>query len=407
MAIDNQLLAIILTGIHEAVELRDGGKAYMGKGVMKAIDNIKEIIAPALIGKNPAKQKELDNLMISLDGTKNKSKLGANAILAVSMALARAGAKSQNLPLYKYIAKLYGFDFENQKLVIPTPSFNIINGGKHAGNPLDIQEYMIFPVGAVSFHEAMKMATETYHLLKNMIKSRYGIDATNVGDEGGFAPDLKDNEEPLKLITEAIKEAGYEGKIKIAIDSAASEFYDGEHYLIGGKIDKTKTKKYTYDEMNTMYKEFLSNYPLISLEDPFAEDDWDNFVKITQELGDRYQIVGDDILVTNPERIQKAIELKACNSLLLKLNQIGTVTESIEAAKLARSAGWSIMVSHRSGETEDPFIADFSVGICSGEIKSGAPCRSERLAKYNQLLRIEEELGDSCVFAGEKCRNPL
>jgi len=395
------------TGIHEAIELRDGKKEYMGKGVLTAVANINDIIASALIGKNPSKQTELDNLMISLDGTENKSKLGANAILAVSMAMTRAAAKANNLPLYKYISTLYDPESKREKFILPVPSFNIINGGKHAGNALDIQEYMIMPVGAKSFKEAMRMVSETYHILKKMINEAYGIDATNVGDEGGFAPNLKDNEAPLRLINAAIEKAGYSGMIKMALDAAASEFYDGENYILGGKVDKSLAKKVDYSDMLEMYSSFMQKYPLIILEDPFAEDDWDSFVSFTSGYGKTHQIVGDDLLVTNPKRIKKAIEAKACNALLLKLNQIGTITESIEAARLARSAGWGIMVSHRSGETEDSFIADFSVGISAGEIKSGAPARSERLAKYNQLLRIEEELGENAIFAGEKYRYPM
>ncbi len=367
------------TGSHEALELRDGGKDYLGKGVFKAVSNVNKIIGPKLVGLSPENQREIDEIMLKLDGTENKSKLGANAILSVSMAVCRAGAAERNIPLYQYIAEL-----SNRSLLMPIPFFNVINGGKHAGNGLDIQEFMITPVGAESFAEAMKMGTEVYHNLKQIIKKKYGKNAINVGDEGGFAPPLEDNEEPLKLLVEAIESSGYAGKVKIAMDAAASEFFDDNQYVFGGK-------NLSADDLIEFYKSIVKNYPIISLEDPLAEDDWEKFVKITDELHGKIQIVGDDLLVTNPKRIEKAIELKACNALLLKVNQIGSVSEAIEAAKLAVTNNLNVMVSHRSGETEDNFIADLVVGLGVGQIKSGAPCRSERLAKYNQLLRIEEK----------------
>jgi len=388
------------TGIHEAVELRDGDKSkYMGKGVGKAVDNVNNIIAPALIGLNPTEQKAIDDKMIELDGTENKGKLGANAILAVSMAVAKAGAAEKGVPLYKYIAQLAG----NSKLVLPVPSFNVINGGEHAGNGLAMQEFMILPVGASSFKEAMRMGSEVYHNLKSLIKEKYGLDACNVGDEGGFAPNIADNEEGLKLLTGAIEKAGYTGKVKIGMDVAASEFFteDKMYDLNFKEKDNDGSGKKTGAEMLEMYKGFVEHYGVITIEDPYEQDDWDNWKAITTALDGKCQIVGDDHLVTNPTRVKKSIEEKSSNALLLKVNQIGSITESIEAVKMCKAAGWGVMTSHRSGETEDTFIADLAVGLATGQIKTGAPCRSERLAKYNQLLRIEEELGADAEYAGE------
>lgn len=367
------------TGSHEALELRDNEKDYHGKGVLKAVSNVNEIIAPKLLGLNPVNQNEIDRIMIQLDETDNKSKLGANAILSVSLAVCRAGAAEKGKPLYKHISEL-----SNREIGLPVPFFNVINGGKHAGNNLDFQEFMIAPVKAKSFSEAMKMGTEIYHTLKQIIKEKYGKNAINVGDEGGFAPPLNNNEEPLKLLVEAIELSGYTGKVKIAMDAAASEFFDGQYYVLNGK-------KLTAEELIEFYEKLVEKYPIISIEDPLSEDDWEHFVEITTRLSDKVQIVGDDLLVTNPKRIRKAVELKACNALLLKVNQIGTLSEAIEAAKLALHNGFNVMVSHRSGESEDSFIADLAVGLGTGQIKSGAPCRSERLSKYNQLLRIEED----------------
>ncbi len=385
------------TGIHEALELRDGDKKrYMGKGVLKAVDNINKKIASAIKGMDCAEQQKIDDMMINMDGTKNKQKLGANAILAVSMAVCKAAAMCKGMPLYQHIADLA----ENKKLLLPVPGFNVINGGKHAGNKLDIQEYMILPIDAGSFKEALRMGTETYHHLKSIIKEKYGIDAVNVGDEGGFAPPLETIEEPIELIEKAIKKAGYEGRISIGLDAAASEFYSDGKYNIEGK-------KLASEEIIARYVEVSQKHSLISIEDPFEQEDFASYAKLTKIIGNSCQIVGDDLLVTNVERIKKAVKEKACNALLLKMNQIGSVSEAIDAAKLARSAGWGIMVSHRSGETEDSFIADLAVGIASGQIKSGAPCRSERLAKYNQLLRIEEQLGEKAVYAGTGFRNPI
>lgn len=370
------------TGKHEAVELRDNEKAYFGKGVGKAVANINLVISRMLIGKDETNQRELDQLMIDLDGTENKSRLGANAILAVSMALARAGAFSKGIPLYAHIAELA----KNKRMNLPCPALNIINGGRHAANELDIQEYMILPVGAKSFREAMRIASETYHMLKRIIEERYGKNATNVGDEGGFAPPLRDPEEPLRLIIEALEKTDYLDKVRIGLDIAASEFYSNGKYNF-------QSKKLEKEELFDFYKSIIEKYPILSIEDPFEEDDFESFSEITEGIASRkgIQIVGDDLLVTNIKRIEKAIKMKSCNTLLLKLNQIGTVSESIEAANMAFSAGWKVMVSHRSGDSEDSFIADLAVGIGAQEIKSGAPCRSERLAKYNQLIRIEND----------------
>ncbi|KAF7721657.1 hypothetical protein EC973_004333 [Apophysomyces ossiformis] len=391
------------TGIHEALELRDGIKSeYVGKGVLKAVENVNKTIAPALIeAKIPVvDQKAIDEFLLKLDGTKNKSSLGANAILGVSLAVAKAGAGEKNVPLYVHVADLAG---SKKPFVLPVPAFNVINGGSHAGNKLAMQEFMILPTGAKSFSEAMKMGSEVYHALKSVIKSKYGQDATNVGDEGGFAPNIQDNAEGLDLLVAAIEKAGYTGKIKIGMDCAASEFYKDGKYDLDFKNEASDPAAYlTGKELADLYKSFAEKYPIVSIEDAFEQDDWDNWVHL--ESTSDYQLVGDDLTVTNPERIAVAIEKKACNALLLKVNQIGTLTESIEAALKSQKAGWGVMVSHRSGETEDTTIADLVVGLRTGQIKTGAPCRSERLAKYNQLLRIEEELGANAIYAGENFR---
>lgn len=384
------------TGIYEAWELRDSNEnRYLGKGVLLAVGNVNNVIAPTLITKNPVDQGRIDDALVMLDGTDNKAKLGANAILGASMAVCKAGAQEKRIPLYKHIAQIS----EVTEFVMPVPSFNVINGGKHAGNKLDIQEFMILPVGASSFKEALRMGAETYHHLKKIIKDKHGIDAINVGDEGGFAPPVENPKEAIELLIAAINKAGYEGKVMIGLDCAASEFYKDGKYNLNGK-------KLSGDELVNYYAELADKYPIISIEDPFDQDDFYSYAKLTKMIGKDVQIVGDDLLVTNSERIQKAIHHNACNALLLKVNQIGTITEAIEAAKLAQQNGWGVMVSHRSGETEDSFIADLAVGIKAGQIKTGAPCRGERLAKYNQLLRIEEELGSNCRYAGEKFRKP-
>ncbi|CAN1267236.1 ENO1 [Linum perenne] len=341
-----------------------------------------------------------------LDGTSNEWELGANAILAVSLAICKAGAIVSKIPLYQHIANLAG----NKNLVLPVPAFNVINGGSHAGNKLAMQEFMILPTGAESFKEAMKMGVEVYHHLKAVIKKKYGQDATNVGDEGGFAPNIQENKEGLELLKTAIAKAGYTGKVVIGMDVAASEFYDGKDksYDLNFKEENNDgSQKISGDSLKNVYKSFVSDYPIVSIEDPFDQDDWEHYSKLTTEIGKNVQIVGDDLLVTNPTRVSKAIKEKSCNALLLKVNQIGSVTESIEAVKMSKQAGWGVMASHRSGETEDTFIADLSVGLSTGQIKTGAPCRSERLAKYNQLLRIEEELGSAAVYEGLKFRAPV
>ena len=392
------------TGVHEALELRDGDKKrYSGKGVLKAVNNINKTISKNLIGMDCREQKKIVQIMLDLDGTDNKSKLGANAILAVSMAVCKAGAILQDIPLYQWINEIS----KTKGLVMPVPSFNVINGGQHAGNKLAMQEFMLLPIGAGSFREALRMGAETYHSLKSIIKGKYGQDAANVGDEGGFAPNIQDNKEGLELLKEAIDKAGYTGKVKIGMDVAASEFFkDGKYDLNFKDPNNDGSMVKTGEEMIDIYKDFIKEYGLVSIEDPFDQDDWESYAKLTKEVGKKVQIVGDDLLVTNPKRIKKGIEKKAVNALLLKVNQIGSITESIKACKDSQEANWGVMVSHRSGETEDNFIADLVVGLKTGEIKTGAPCRSERLSKYNQLLRIEEELGKKAKYAGKDFRNP-
>merc|ERR1712055_915356 len=391
------------TGVHEALEMRDGDKSrYHGKSVNNAVTNVNTDIAPKLIesGIKVTDQTAVDEFMIKLDGTPNKSKLGANAILGVSLAACKAGAAELGIPLYKHIASLAG----RSEVILPVPAFNVINGGSHAGNKLAMQEFMILPTGASSFTEAMRMGSEIYHHLKSVIKAKFGLDATAVGDEGGFAPNILNNKDALSLIEEAIAKAGYTGKIEIGMDVAASEFFKGNNtYDLDFKTDANDgSHKISGDQLCGMYMDYCKEFPIISIEDPFDQDDWVNWSKMTAATP--IQIVGDDLTVTNPTRIQTAVEKKACNCLLLKVNQIGSVTESIKAHLLAKSSGWGPMVSHRSGETEDTFIADLVVGLSTGQIKTGAPCRSERLAKYNQILRIEEELGTNAKYAGESFR---
>mmetsp|Transcript_6537 Transcript_6537/g.13964 ORF Transcript_6537/g.13964 Transcript_6537/m.13964 type:complete len:440 (+) Transcript_6537:92-1411(+) len=395
------------TGVYEALELRDGDKSqYLGKGVSKAIHNVNGEICEALKGMDPSDQAAVDQAMIKLDGTEGgfKKRLGANAILGVSMAVCRAGAAAKKVPLYKHINDLAG----NPKLVMPVPSFNVINGGSHAGNKLAMQEFMIMPTGASSFAEAMKIGAEVYQNLKKVISKKYGIDATGVGDEGGFAPNIQDNEEGLKLLMEAIEVAGHSGKVQLAMDVAASEFWkdDKKVYDLDFKNPSSDGSfEMSGEKLIELYKTFVDNYPMVSIEDPFDQDDFDSYAKMTAAFPGT-QIVGDDLLVTNPNRIQMSFDKKACNALLLKVNQIGSITEAIQANNMCRSNNWGVMVSHRSGETEDSFIADLVVGLGTGEIKTGAPCRSERLSKYNQLLRIEEELGADVPYAGSKFNTP-
>jgi enolase len=380
------------TGENEAVELRDGDKKrYGGKGVLKAVDNVNKIIAPQIIGLDPVDQAQIDRLMIELDGTPNKKKLGANAILGVSMAVARAAAKSANLSLYAYLGGLDAFR-------LPVPMMNILNGGKHADNSVDFQEFMVMPIGAPNFTEALRYGAETFHALKSILKKK-GY-ATSVGDEGGFAPNLKNNDEACDVIVSAIEATGYKpGKdIAIALDPAASSFYEDEKY----NLTKSNQGIKTSSQMTQLYKEWIKKYPIVSIEDGLAENDWQGFQEHTSVLSDKIQIVGDDIYVTNTEFIRRGIEEHTTNAVLIKLNQIGTVTETIEAIELCRKAGWGYVISHRSGETEDAFIADFAVAMGGGQIKTGSACRSERIAKYNRLLEIEAELGKAAVFS-----NPL
>ncbi|EPQ25887.1 uncharacterized protein PFL1_06561 [Pseudozyma flocculosa PF-1] len=377
------------TGIHEAVELRDGDKAnWVGKGVQKAIDNVNNVIGPELIKAAIAvtSQKEVDDFLIKLDGSPNKGKLGANAILGVSTAIAKAGAGEKGLPLYAYLAELAG---TKKPYVLPAPAMNVINGGSHAGNALAFQEFMIVPTGAKSFTESIKIGTEVYHTLKKVIQAKYGIDATNVGDEGGFAPNVGSADEALEILSEAISKAGYEGKVHISLDVASSEFYKEGKYDLDFKNPNSDPSKWlSGKELADVYLGFIKQYPIASIEDPFDQDDWEAWSHLRANAG--VTIIGDDLTVTNPLRIKTAIEKKACNGLLLKINQIGTISESIQAAQLSQSDNWAVMVSHRSGETEDTSIADLVVGLRTGIIKTGAPCRAERTCKLNELLRIEE-----------------
>ncbi|KAJ4344246.1 phosphopyruvate hydratase [Ascochyta clinopodiicola] len=396
------------TGSHEACELRDGDKSkWGGKGVTKAVANVNDKIAPALIKEklDVKDQSAVDAFLIKLDGTKNKTELGANAILGVSMAIAKAAAAEKGVPLYAHISDLAG---TKKPYVLPVPFMNVLNGGSHAGGRMAFQEFMIVPSEAPTFTEAMRQGAEVYQQLKSLAKKKYGQSAGNVGDEGGVAPDVQTAEEALDLITDAIEAAGYTGQIKIAMDVASSEFYkaDEKKYDLDFKNpDSDKSKWLTYEQLAELYKNLSEKYPIVSIEDPFAEDDWEAWSYFFKTSD--FQIVGDDLTVTNPEFIKKAIEQKSCNALLLKVNQIGTITEAIQAAKDAFAADWGVMVSHRSGETEDVTIADIVVGLRAGQIKTGAPARSERLAKLNQILRIEEELGDNAIYAGTKFRTSV
>ncbi|KAL7665012.1 phosphopyruvate hydratase [[Candida] zeylanoides] len=391
------------TGVHEALELRDGDKSkWLGKGVTKAVANVNEIIAPAFVkaGLDIKDQAAVDNFLNSLDGTPNKSKLGANAILGVSLAAAKAAAAEKGVPLYKHIADISGS--KQDKFVLPVPFQNVLNGGSHAGGALAFQEFMIVPTNAPTFSEALRIGTEVYHNLKSLAKKTYGQSAGNVGDEGGVAPDVATAKEALELIVKAIELAGYTGQVGIALDVAASEFYkDGKYDLDFKNPESDKSKWLSGEELASLYGELIKDYPIVSIEDPFGEDDWDAWVHFFSKVGDKIQVVGDDLTVTNPIRIKTAIDKKAANALLLKVNQIGTLSESINAANDSYAAGWGVMVSHRSGETEDTTIADLAVGLRAGQIKTGAPARSERLAKLNQILRIEEELGDKAIYAGK------
>ncbi|KAF3317521.1 hypothetical protein TWF173_011169 [Orbilia oligospora] len=398
------------TGIHEALELRDKDKSkWGGKGVLTAVKNVNETIGPALIKENidVTDQKAIDNFILSLDGTPNKSKLGANALLGVSLAVAKAGAAAKKVPLYAHIADLAN---SRKPYVLPVPFFNVINGGSHAGGALAFQEFMIAPTGVETFSEALRAGAEIYQILKSLTKKKYGLSAGNVGDEGGVAPDIGTPEEALDLITESIEKAGYTGKVKIAMDVASSEFYkeadesgeNGKYDLDFKNENSDKSKWISSQQLADKYVELIEKYPIVSIEDPFAEDNWSAWSELVKRVD--IQIVGDDLTVTNPTRIKSAIEQKSCNALLLKVNQIGTLTESIQAAEDSFGDSWGVMVSHRSGETEDVTISDIVVGLRAGQIKTGAPCRSERVAKLNQLLRIEEELGELAIYAGDNFR---
>jgi len=382
------------TGEHEAVELRDGDKKrYQGKGVLKAVANINDIISEAILDMDAMNQIEIDNTLIKLDGTPNKGNLGANAILGVSLACAKAVANTFDMPLYRYIGGVNACE-------LPVPMMNIINGGSHADSSVDMQEFMVMPVGASSFREALRMGTETFHALKSVLKEK-GY-STSVGDEGGFAPNLKSNEEPLEHIVKAIEKAGFKpGKdIMIAMDPAASEFYDAKKKkYVFGKSDKSER---TSEQMIEFYGKLIEAYPIISIEDGLAEDDWEGFALFTKKYGSKLQIVGDDLFVTNTERLKRGIKENSANSILIKVNQIGTLTETIQAVEMAKKAGYTAVVSHRSGETEDTTIADLVVALNTGQIKTGSASRTDRIAKYNQLLRIEEELGSMAVFKGKE-----
>ena len=378
------------TGIHEATELRDGGDRYGGKGVLKAVQNVNEVLGPALVGVDALEQAEVDRVMLGLDGSPNKSNLGANAILAVSLAAARAAAQTLELPLYRYLGGVTA-------KTLPVPMMNVINGGKHADNRVDMQEFMLAPVGFERFSEALRAGVETFHTLKKVLSKR-GYN-TNVGDEGGFAPDLKSNQEAIEVILEAIEGAGYTpgDQIAIALDPASTEFYKDGQYHLGAE-----GKVLSSAEMIVYWEDWVKRYPIISIEDGLAEDDWDAWAELTKAVGDRCQLVGDDLFVTNTERLQRGIDMGVGNAILIKVNQIGTLTEALDAIELAKRAGYRNMISHRSGETEDAFIADLAVAVNAGQIKTGSASRSDRLAKYNRLLLIEQELGPSARFLGRQ-----
>lgn len=384
------------TGTHEAVELRDGDKsAYMGKGVLKAVNNVNEIIGPELLGASVFEQNLLDKIMIELDGTANKGKLGANAILGVSLALAKAAAQEANVPLYRYIGGV-------SANTLPVPMMNILNGGSHADNSIDFQEFMIMPVGAQSFTQAMKMGSEIFHNLAKVLKANKM--STNVGDEGGFAPNIASNEEALKIVIQAIEAAGFRPgeDVMIAFDAAASEFYDADTKLY--HLKKSTGEKLTSSQMAAFWADLAKRYPIASIEDGMAEDDWSGWKELTNLVGDKVQLVGDDLFVTNVTRLQEGIDKKIANSILVKVNQIGSLTETISAVSMAQRANYTTVMSHRSGETEDNTIADLAVALNCGQIKTGSCSRSDRMAKYNQLLRIEEELGETAYFPGKKFR---
>jgi len=395
------------TGAYEAYELRDGGDRYMGKGVLTAVNNVNTILKDVVIGMDAADQRGIDDAMLAADGTHNKGNLGANSILGVSLAASKAGAGAKSIPLWKHYADIAGNPYPD---TLPVPCFNVINGGDHAGNRLAFQEFFIIPTGAETFTESMIIGCEVFHNLKSVIKSKFGGDATLIGDEGGFAPPCT-IESGLEMLMEATDKAGYLDKVTIGLDVASSEFkvkgknqYDLDFKTTGP--DKDPSLLLSGDEMIDLYKKMIEDYPIVTIEDPFDQDDWDNWTKFCKDVGDKVQVVGDDLTVTNPTKIKEAIELGSANCLLLKVNQIGSISESIDAVKLSKHNGWGVMTSHRSGETEDSYIADLAVGLCTGQIKTGAPCRGERLAKYNQLLRIEEQLGSAAKYPGMGFRKP-
>ncbi len=383
------------TGTHEAAELRDGGKSYMGKGVLKAVNNVNTLIAEALVGENILNQREIDTILIELDGTENKKKLGANAILAVSLAAAKAGAQVAGLPLYRYIGG-------TNARTLPIPLMNILNGGAHADNKIDFQEFMIVPVGANTFSDGLRMGVEIFHNLKKVLKAK-GY-STNVGDEGGFAPEIKSNEEAIETVLKAIESAGYKpgDQVKIAMDAAASEFYDAKKkkYI----FHKSDNKVLTSEEMVDYWAKWVKKYPIVSIEDGLAEDDWKGWKLLTETIGNKCQLVGDDLFVTNVKRLNEGVKNNIANSILVKVNQIGSLTETIEAVDLAHRNKYTSVMSHRSGETEDSTIADLAVALNCGQIKTGSASRSDRMAKYNQLLRIEEELGEEAFYPGKGYR---
>jgi len=394
------------TGIYEAVELRDGGSRYMGKGVLQAVENVNGALKDAVVGLDVTDQRAVDDAMLKADGTTNKGNLGANAILGVSLAASKAGAAAQGIPLWKHYAAIAGNPVPD---LLPVPCFNVINGGEHAGNRLAFQEFFIIPTGAETFSESMSIGCEIFHNLKSVIKAKFGGDATLIGDEGGFAPPC-DVESGLAMLMEATDKAGYLDKVSIGLDVAASEFkvpgknqYDLD--FKSAPADKDPALLLSGDELIAMYKDMIAKYPIVTIEDPFDQDDWDNWTKLCHDVGKDVQIVGDDLTVTNPVKIEEAVEKGSANCLLLKVNQIGTISESIDAVKLSKQSGWGVMTSHRSGETEDSYIADLAVGLGTGQIKTGAPCRGERTAKYNQLLRIEAQLGDHAKYPGAGFRS--
>jgi enolase len=383
------------TGVHEAVELRDGGKRFLGKGVTKAVLHVNQKIAPRLSGKEAKEQRVIDEIMLNLDGSANKGKLGANAILGVSLAVAHAESQAQGLSLFRYLGG-------NQAKTLPVPLLNVLNGGAHADNNVDLQEFMIVPLGMKSFKEALRAAVEIFQTLKKVLHDRSY--STSVGDEGGFAPRVKSNDEAIELLLEAIAKAGYKvgSQVALALDVASSEFFSDGKYV----FKKSDGRQRGREEMVRLYEDWVRQYPIISIEDAFAEDDWEGWQMMTQALGKKVQLVGDDLFVTNKIRLKRGIDSKVANSILVKVNQIGSLTETLETMRLAKAAGYTTIMSHRSGETEDVTIADLAVATNAGQIKTGAPCRGERTAKYNQLLRIEEELGSRAVYAGKKAFNP-